>query len=277
MDSGTGIAFLGGGNMARALAGGLLAAGHSPAALRVFDTDAGKAAALGDDLGLTVVADATELLAADALVLAVKPQHLKNALAPLRSGLALPSAPLVISIAAGVTLNALRDWCGETPRLVRCMPNTPALVGAGASVLYADPAVPESQRQLAARVLAAVGSVHWVSRESELDAVTAISGSGPAYFFLFQELLQHSAEQLGLEADLAARLAQETALGAARLAAESDLPVSQLRSNVTSPGGTTERALGVFHDAGLAGIMERAVTAARDRSVELAEELGSAT
>ncbi len=277
MESGTRIAFLGGGNMARALIGGLVAAGHTPAALQVFDLDPEKSAALQQDLGITVSAEANDLLGAEALVLAVKPQHMQSALTALQDGLRAPSRPLLISIAAGIPLAALERWSATSLPVIRCMPNTPALVGAGASVLLANASVSDDQRELAAQILAAVGAVFWIESESHMDAVTAVSGSGPAYFFLFQELLEYSAIAAGLPRELAEQLVRQTAVGAARLAASSPLPVAQLRTQVTSPGGTTERALQELQNSGLDAILERAVLAARDRSVELAQELDKQT
>lgn len=275
MDSATGIAFLGGGNMARALIGGLLAAGHRPSAIRVHDVDPDKGRALQAELGVSSVSTAPELLPSAALVLAVKPQQMREALGFLAAGPGGESAPVLISIAAGLRLEALSTWSGNGYPVVRCMPNTPALVGCGASVLCADARTRADQKELAGAILDAVGTVHWVDEEAALDAVTAISGSGPAYFFLLQELLQEGAEALGLDQELARDLVRQTALGAAQLAAAASEPVGQLRRNVTSPGGTTERALQVFQQSGLGDIVRRATQAAHARSRELSEELAS--
>ncbi len=260
--------------MARALIGGLLAAGHQAAAIRVFDIDGARARALQSEFGVVAASSAAGLLPAQALVLAVKPQQMRQALGFLADGDAAAGV-MLISIAAGLRLDTLASWSGGGLPVVRCMPNTPALVGCGASVLCADASVTGAQRTLAGAILQAVGTVHWVEEEGQLDAVTAVSGSGPAYFFLFQELLQESATALGLDAALARDLVTQTALGAARLAASSADSVGQLRRNVTSPGGTTEKALQVFEEAGLRAIIARAAAAARERSRELSEELAS--
>ncbi len=275
MESATSIAFLGGGNMARALIGGLLSAGHQPSAIRVHDIDPARTATLQKDFGVQIVDAAGELLAAEAIVLSVKPQQMNQALHFLRSSAVNAAGTVLISIAAGLRLQTLRGWSGGTLPVVRCMPNTPALVGYGASVLCAGDDVSVAQRALATAILHAVGTAHWVPDEAQMDAVTAISGSGPAYFFLFQEHLQQSAEALGLDATLARDLVVQTALGAAQLTAASSEPVSTLRQNVTSPGGTTERALQAFGAAGLAKIVQDAASAACARSRELSEELAS--
>ena len=261
--------------MARALIGGLTASGHQAPAIRVFDVDAGRSSALREESGVTATATAQELLTAQALVLAVKPQQMREALRFLAEGAGAAPGLLLISIAAGLRLETLAALSGGASPIVRCMPNTPSLVGYGASVLCGDSRVSAAQKVIAGDILHAVGTVHWVAEEAQLDAVTAISGSGPAYFFLFQELLQESAEALGLDAALARDLVVQTALGAAHLAAASSDPVSQLRRNVTSPGGTTEKALQVFEEAGLGAVIRRATEAARDRSRTLSEELAS--
>ena len=270
------ITFLGGGNMAAALIGGLIERGFAPAAVQVIELGAALRTQLGERFGVRAVeaADAAAL-ACDVLVLAVKPQQMRAALAPLAGRL---DAQLVISIAAGLRLCDLARWLG-TPaqpyaRLVRCMPNTPALIGAGVSGLYADPSVDEAGRALAVRVMAAVGSTVWASSEEQMDAVTAISGSGPAYVFHFIEALEAAGRKLGFEEAEARKLALDTVLGAAGLAAGADDSPASLRQKVTSPGGTTEAALASLGAAGWHDTLVTAVMAAAARGRELGAELG---
>jgi pyrroline-5-carboxylate reductase len=263
------IAFVGGGNMARALIAGLIAAGHPPECLGAVEPDAARRAALGSDLGVRTAATATALVAqADTVVLAVKPQVLKSVATGLAPLLRRP-APLVVSIAAGVRLAALRAWLGPQPPLVRCMPNTPALVGAGVTALYAPPTVAPALRARAQQVLAAVGETLWVDDEDALDAVTAVSGSGPAYFFALMEALEAVGTDLGLSAEVSRTLAVHTARGAGLLAAQGDAGPAALRAQVTSPGGTTEAALRVLASGGFEALLGRAVHAAAARSREL--------
>jgi pyrroline-5-carboxylate reductase len=205
----------------------------------------------------------------EVLVLAVKPQDAKAALASISV-----SEQLVISIAAGLTLGALSRWLGGHRKLVRCMPNTPALIGAGIAALYALPEVSADERKKAESILGAVGEVVWVAQERLLDPVTAVSASGPAYVFWFIEQLAASAEKLGLPSDVSRKLALHTVLGAARLAASSSESPASLRKNVTSKGGTTEAALRVFDEEKLAERFARAVEAASRRATELGAELG---
>lgn len=266
------IAFLGGGNMAAALVGGLLAKGFATAQLTVVETDAGKRAALAANYGVHCCATIDAVVGAtDLWVLAVKPQDLRAALAPLARAL---REQLVVSVAAGARLADVSRWLGGHRKLVRAMPNTPALIGAGISVLCALPDVPPEERGRAETVLAAVGSVVWVDEERHLDPVTALSGSGPAYVFWFIEQLAACGEALGLPRETAARLALETVLGAARLAAQSEHTPAELRARVTSKGGTTEAALRVFDEERLAERLRRALEAASRRGAELGDALG---
>jgi pyrroline-5-carboxylate reductase len=262
-------AFIGGGNMSRALIGGLVAAGHPASRIRVAEPVAASREALAAQYGVATFTDSVDAAAgADVVVLAVKPQQLREvalALAPRVS-----PGQLYLSIAAGITLGHLEAWLGAVTALVRCMPNTPAQIGCGAAALCANPAVTADQRTLAGRLLEAVGVAVWLEDESLMDAVTALSGSGPAYVFLLLELLEAAGTDLGLPADLARTLALATVEGAARLARASSDDPATLRRQVTSPGGTTERALAAFNDADLAGIVTRALRAARDRGRELA-------
>jgi len=170
---------------------------------------------------------------------------------------------------------SITSWLGGDAPLVRCMPNTPALVKSGMTGLYAAPEIDEAQRQLAEAVLSAVGDTLWVEKEALLDAVTAVSGSGPAYFFLFMEAMIEAGTLLGLDADAARRLTLQTAFGAARMALESDLPPDELRRRVTSPGGTTEQAIAYFQQADLCDIVDEALRAAHDRSIELSRQLAA--
>lgn len=269
----TRLSFIGGGNMARSILGGLRARGFSENGMIVSDPNTDTLTALKRDFGIQTTHDnLTAVQDADILILAVKPQVLKDVCLAIRGH--LPPGALVISIAAGITCDSLERWLGEVP-VVRCMPNTPALVQAGASGLFANPAVTDAHRQLATAVMEAVGLVCWVDQEKLLDAVTAVSGSGPAYFFLMIEAMTDAGEHLGLDRQTAAQLAIQTAAGAAKLAAQSDLDTAELRRRVTSPGGTTERAVAVFEERDLRGTVKAALSACADRSVELARILGS--
>ncbi|MDY0005533.1 MAG: pyrroline-5-carboxylate reductase [Spongiibacteraceae bacterium] len=269
------IAFIGAGNMAASIIGGLVAEGFSAQSIAAADPSAESLARIQGVAPVRIATDNHSAVAdADVVVLAVKPQVMRTvaeALAPaLQAG-----KPLLISIAAGIEVASLARWLGPDLPIVRCMPNTPALVQRGATALYANAAVSAAQRELADRILRAVGIALWVDDEAALDAVTAVSGSGPAYFFLVMEAIQASGEALGLSPEVARQLTLQTALGAAQMAIASDVDAGELRRRVTSPNGTTERAVASFEDAGLRDIFLRALTACRDRSRELAQELGS--
>jgi pyrroline-5-carboxylate reductase len=261
------IAFIGGGNMAQALLSGLLHAGHEPAALRVADPAPAQRDRAGRlHPGLRVDSDnASAAAAADVLVLAVKPQVLASVCRTLQP---LPSQ-LVISVAAGVTLGAIATWMGEGVACVRVMPNQPALVGAGMSVLCANAAVSQAQRAQADYLARAGGAVAWVEDEALMDAVTAISGSGPAYFYLLMEILEEAAQAMGIPAEVARQLAVQTAFGAGLTARETGSPPEALRRMVTSPGGTTQAALETLERGNLSQLFTAALEAARQRSVEL--------
>ena len=266
------ITFLGGGNMAGALIGGLLAQNFDAGAISVIEVNASTRERLAAQHGVRVSgAPDAATFASDTLVLAVKPQDMRAALASLGGGVA---SQLVISIAAGLRLADLSRWLGGHRRLVRCMPNTPALIGAGITGLYALPEVSAAEKQRAARILGAVGEVVWVDDEALLDPVTAVSGSGPAYVFWFIEQLAEAGARLGLPQDVAGKLALQTVLGAAKLAAQSGEAPRTLRERVTSKGGTTEAALRVFAEEGLAERLMRALEAASRRGAELGEEMG---
>ncbi|SER10272.1 pyrroline-5-carboxylate reductase [Solimonas aquatica] len=260
------IAFIGGGNMAASLIGGLLKAGHSPAQIAVAEPLAERSAWLQHEFpGVQLGTQATAVVTgARAVVLAVKPQQMREALA----NLALDAGCVVVSIAAGVTLASLRRSLGGGVHLVRSMPNTPALLGAGISGLYAEPSVPAAARALAERILRAAGDCVWLEQETQIDAVTALSGSGPAYFFLLTEALREAGVQLGLAPEVAARLARQTFVGSALMAA-GETDVQQLRAQVTSKGGTTQAALEHLEQAGLRKLFADALRAAEARSREL--------
>jgi pyrroline-5-carboxylate reductase len=269
------IALIGGGHMARALLGGWLARGVPAPSLRVADPSAEARAACERDFpGVRTFATSDDAVpGADCWLLAVKPQLLHAVVAGLAPA-AAAARPLVISVAAGIRAADIARWLGPGVPVVRTMPNRPALVGAGVTALYADPSVPPAQRATAARLLDAVGRTVWVDDEAHLDAVTAVSGSGPAYFFLLIELLELAAQAEGLPPDVARQLAVETAWGSALLARGSADDPATLRAQVTSKGGTTAAALAVLESAGLRAIVERAVAAAAARSRELAAEFG---
>ncbi|MDR2208197.1 MAG: pyrroline-5-carboxylate reductase [Azoarcus sp.] len=270
------ISFLGGGNMASALIGGMCGRGFEAADITVVELDASIRERLQTTYGVAVLAapDAG-VFGSDVLVLAVKPQQMKAALAPFVGVL---RETLVISVAAGLRLVDIGRWLGNTgaacPRLVRCMPNTPALIGAGVTGMFAAPEVDTAEREIAERILAAVGSIVWVDDETRLDAVTGISGSGPAYVFHFIEALEAAGLAQGLDAASARRLAVGTVLGAARLAEASEDSPSALREKVTSKGGTTAAALAHLAATGWHDTLIGAVEAASARSRELGEQLG---
>ncbi len=268
------LAFIGGGNMASSLIGGLIAKGHAANSIWVSDKDTQKLEALNSRFGVPVSADnAASAANADTVVIAVKPQHVSDAVKDVAEHVKARGAQIV-SVAAGVREAQIRSALGFEGAIVRCMPNTPALVGAGASALFANEFVSDQQRTTAQAVLDAVGLTVWVDDEASLDAVTALSGSGPAYYFFFIELMEKTAIDLGLPAQTARDLALQTALGAAKMASTSPETPGILRERVTSPGGTTERALAAFRDGGLEELVGKALRAARDRSVELGDSLG---
>ncbi len=268
------IGFIGAGNMARSLAGGLLKNGWRKEQLILSDPDVNQRKGVETVLGLTVYADNNEVAGkADILVLAVKPQFLKTAATEI-AGTVQKKRPLVISVAAGVRLEDLERWLGGGLAIVRVMPNTAALIGSGASGMYANPLVDEVMRDQAESILRAVGVAVWVTDESQLDVVTALSGSGPAYFFLVMETLERAAIDHGLDPETARLLTLETAFGAAKMALEGAEEPSQLRARVTSPGGTTEQAVKVLEDGGIHRLFNQAVRAAVVRARELADMLG---
>jgi pyrroline-5-carboxylate reductase len=272
MDAGK-IAFIGGGNMGRALVAALRRDGVAAARIAVGETDAALRAALNREFGVAASADNGQVAAGAAvLVLAVKPQDMARVLQPLAAQL-LRDRPVLLSIAAGLRTADLARWCGGAVPVVRAMPNRPALVGAGATAVYAAPDVTPPQRALAEAVLRPAGSVVWLDDESQLDAVTALSGSGPAYFFLLAEAMADAGIALGLPPPAARELAIATLHGSGVMAAQGDGDLARLRAEVTSRGGTTEAALRSFADSDLPGVVARAMRAAEQRSRELAASL----
>lgn len=270
------IAFVGGGNMARSIIGGLVAQGVQSRRIAVTDTNPQTVEALSHDFGIQIARTNDELLnQADVLVLAVKPQVMTQVCQDIATK--LDENTLVISIAAGIDCRSLASWLGELTPLVRCMPNTPALLGKGASGLFANEHTSAKQKQIADTMLSAVGMASWVDSEPLIDAVTAVSGSGPAYFFLLLEAMIEEGIRQGLPAETAEALAKQTALGAAQLALDSDVPVAELRKRVTSPGGTTEQAILSFQENGFETLVGSAMQACAARAQSLSLELGAST
>ena len=269
------IAFIGGGNMAASLIGGLRAQGIAAEALCASDPGADRRAALGTEHGIETFTDNDQAVNdADVVVLAVKPQVMQSVCRELAGH--LQAHQLIVSIAAGISCDSLQNWLGPQPRaIVRCMPNTPSLLRQGVSGLYANDQVSAEQKQQAEQLLSAVGLALWLDDEALIDAVTAVSGSGPAYFFLLIEAMTAAGEQLGLPRETANRLTLHTALGAARMACESDIEAAELRRRVTSPNGTTEAAIKAFQAGGFEALVQQALNAAAQRSAELAAQLGN--
>jgi pyrroline-5-carboxylate reductase len=267
------IAFIGGGNMASSLIGGLLSSSAKADQILVAEPSNSIRETLQANFGIKTTESNIDAISQDVVVLAVKPQLLQTVCRELAEK-AGTTSPLFISIAAGVRSSDINRWLGGDKAIVRCMPNTPALLQTGATALFANDSVSEAQTKLAENILQAVGITLWVSQESELDAVTAVSGSGPAYFFLLIEAMQKAGEELGLDTATVQKLTLQTALGAARMACESDADAATLRARVTSKGGTTEHAINSFEKAGFQQIVKQALEAARQQSETLADELG---
>lgn len=274
------FAFIGGGNMGRCLVGGLIGDGHPCECLRVSDPDPERLQVFGERFGVRTGNDNRSTIAgADVVILAVKPQVVRAVVEDVAETLRA-QRPLVLSIVAGLSTGVLRKWIGsegigpEVP-IVRAMPNTPALVRSGAAALYAEAgSVGRGHRDSAESILRAVGSTVWVEDEALMDTVTALSGSGPAYFFLLMELIERAGVSMGLAPESARLLTLQTAFGAAKMALESETPAAVLRAQVTSPGGTTEQAIKTFQDCGIESIVTRALRAAEARSRELGAFLG---
>lgn len=268
------LAFLGGGNMGRALIGGLLQRGTRPEHIAVGEALEAARLALAKDFGVATTADnAAAIEGAGVVVVAVKPQDAAAVLTPL-APVFQRSRPLLVSVCAGLRTQALQAWCGGNIPVVRAMPNRPALVGAGATGLFAEASVGATDRARAEAIMRATGEVVWVSSENALDVVTALSGSGPAYFFLLAELMMQAAIDLGLEPEAARRLSVATLHGAGMLAHSGDGDLARMRAEVTSKGGTTEAAVAVFNGADLRAIVGRALAAATNRGREMAQQFG---
>jgi len=261
------ITFIGGGNMAEALLAGLIKAGHDAVNIIVADTDPTKLDTLASQYGVQTSSDNTAAVShSDVIVLAVKPQVLESVLSEM--GSVIPQRATVVSIAAGVGTQKLKDAANRDDlSIVRVMPNTPAMLGAGMSVLFSDET--QTHKDAAEYILAASGEVAWVENENDLHAVTAVSGSGPAYFFLLAESMQAAGESLGLSKELASKLANQTALGAGKMLADSGRDAATLRAQVTSKGGTTQAALDTMYENELPITVRKAIQAAHKRSREL--------
>lgn len=265
------IGFIGGGHMTSSLISGLLTSGFPAKQLFVYDRNIEKTNLLQSKFAITGSSDLKAILkVSQVLVLAVKPHDMKDLVLTLGPELS-KQKPLIISIAAGITTSLLEKWLGEHHAIIRAMPNTAALLKVGATGLYANTKTLESQKELAESILRAVGLTVWVNHEQDIDTITAISGSGPAYFFLIMEALQTGAEKLGLPKSTAKILTLQTALGAARMAMESDIPLRSLIEKVASPGGTTEKALAVLEEGGIQELFIKALEAAKKRSHEISE------
>lgn len=265
------IGFIGAGNMARSLVGGLINSGVNAALLFTSDPNKEILQSFKDEFSINIVDDNQSLVdSCDIVVFAVKPQVLKD----VATAITANDQALYLTIAAGIPGESLNNWLGGNKAIVRAMPNTPSLVLSGASGLHANAQVSGQQKENAESILRAVGLTVWVKDESQLDAVTALSGSGPAYLFMVMEAMEKAGEELGLPAETARLLAIQTAFGSAKLALEVDEDPASLRAKVTSPGGTTEQAIKSFEDNGLVELFSKAMKAARDRAEQLAKELG---
>lgn len=264
------LTFIGGGNMANSIIGGLVAEKYPAQQIVACDPSVENLQKLQDDYHVNISTDnLAGVEKADAVILAVKPQIMRSVCEQLAPGLS--RKPLIISIAAGISGPQLNGWLGGDLPIIRCMPNTPALVQKGASGLFASSSVSVLQKSLADKILKAVGIVEWLEEESQLDAVTAVSGSGPAYFFLLMEAMIEAGIKQGLDPDSARRLSQQTCVGAGLLAQNSNVDVAELRRRVTSPGGTTEQAVLSFEKNNFQGIIDQAMAACAKRAVEMAK------
>lgn len=271
------IAIIGAGNMGSSLISGLIQHGHPAEKIWATDQDEEKLQTLKKTFHVQTTTDnQLAVQKANVVILAVKPQTLHTVLVALRKTVQTHK-PLIISIVAGVTVDSIQEGLAAPIAIVRTMPNTPALIGCGATALYANSEVNIEQHSLAESILRAVGIAVWVNDEAMMDVVTALSGSGPAYFFLVMEALQQTAEQMGLAAETARLLTLQTALGASRMAMESGKSLEELRKNVTSPGGTTEKAISILEENNLRGLFQKALQGAKLRSEELAALLGGKT
>ena len=266
------IGFIGAGNMAGSIIRGLIGAGKNPESIFVSDIDDQKLQSITAETSVNSTATKKMPSLVDVLILAVKPQVMKSVCQELTD---VEAVQLVISIAAGIKITQMEQWLNSEVAIVRCMPNTPALVGEGATGLFANKLVSDHQKTIAQSIMGSVGLTSWMQSEKDMDTVTAVSGSGPAYFFLLIEAMQEVAQELGLKKDVAENLICQTAIGASKLIQESNDSSLILRKKVTSPGGTTERAISVFESGNIRGLVRDALIAARDRSIELSEDLSN--
>ena len=266
------IGFIGAGNMASSIIRGLTEAGKKPSSILVTDIDKEKLASLVTETCIKSASTKEICAFADVLVLAVKPQTMKAVCLEIAN---IGATQLMISIAAGIKATQLERWFDNETAIVRCMPNTPALIGEGATGLFANKLVTKTQKQLAQSIMEAVGLTVWLNNEKDIDTVTALSGSGPAYFFLLMEAMQDVAQELGLDREVAESLVSQTAVGASQLVRKTKESTVLLRKQVTSPGGTTERAVSEFEGGNLRGLVRNALIAAKDRSIELSEDLSN--
>jgi pyrroline-5-carboxylate reductase len=267
------ITFVGGGNMASSLIGGLVADGYDPQALTVSEPDPDKRHALAERFGIRTCASNLDALSgAGTAVLCVKPQAAREVCREIADAFT-KETPLLVSIMAGIPEASIQAWIGHPVAVVRTMPNTAAMIQSGAIAMHASPEVDNEQRNRAETIMRACGLARWVANEALVDVATAVSGSGPAYFFRLMEAMEQAGIDLGLDPEDARLLTIQTALGAARMAIESDDPPERLRERVTSPGGTTERALSVLDEGGFGPLVERAIGAARQRAVEISRIL----
>ncbi len=270
------ICFLGGGNMAMSIIAGLVSDGVSPKSITVVDRHQEKLESLNQLFHVKTTVDLTSAVkAADILILCVKPQSLKELMLSIKSELNRQSKPLFVSIVAGITLAQIKNWLVSDYALVRAMPNTPSLIGCGASALFANEHVSRQQKEMAEQIMRKVGVVTWVQEESLIDVATAISGSGPAYFFLMMEHMIDAAINLGLTEKQATLLVTQTAFGASKMALESVHTLSSLRQKVTSKGGVTAAALKAFAETGFKESIQQAIEQNLLRSHELAQQFGS--
>ncbi len=269
------ICFIGAGNMSLSLMGGLLASGYPKDKILATDPSADRRQEVTQSLGIQCLENNTDAAArASIILLAVKPQQLEPVCKELADTVKA-NGTLIISIAAGVRTDDIAFWLGGEAAIVRTMPNTPALIRSGATGLFATTTVSDDQKDQAENILRAAGLTVWVQQESDLDIVTAISGSGPAYYFLFMEAMQATGQKLGLDESTARLLTIQTAFGAAKMALESPDNCATLRQKVTSPNGTTEKAIQTFEQHHLRDIIDEAMTAAKNRAISLADELGA--
>jgi pyrroline-5-carboxylate reductase len=269
------IAFIGAGSMARSLVGGLVADGYDPKEIWVSNPSLEKLLLLQQQFGVNITQDNEKAMhLADIVVLAVKPHSMKEVIQDLKTKL-IAKQCLIISVAAGITETTLQRWLGSPCPIVRCMPNTPVLVGSGATGLFANHSVTQEQKNAAESIMRAVGVIAWLEKEELIDIVTALSGCGPAYYFLIMESFETAAEQMGLPKAIAHLFTLQTALGAAQMAMKVDVSCQELRRNVASPGGVTEQAIKVLEEGGIRALLQDAMNRAREKAIAIESESGS--